>query len=146
MSAVPEVVDGLVALLRAHPGLSGVQVLDGPPVEEVQQDALVVAYTPVGADAADSSIEVAGMSGDAETVRIRGLATAWRGDEQNISAVRARSYELVGEVRAALKNDLRIGGAAARGRVTSTTYMPEQTTRGAIADVAFTVTVERFLR
>lgn len=145
MSAVPQVISALIAVLQAHPGLSGVQIVDGPPVVELQQDAILIGFTPVGTEAASTDEEPSGLKGDRETIRIQNLATAWRGNEQDISAVRARSYELLAEVRTALKGNLRINDTAARGRITRTGYMPEQTTKGAIADVSFTITVDGFL-
>jgi hypothetical protein len=131
------VVDALVATLRA--ALPGVAVIDGQPLSLDQPDVIVVGFSAErpAVEVTQERLDLHG--GRQEQMSIVCLASAWRGDT-SISAVRARSVELLDLVQAALAADTRLGGAARRCEIGMDLLLDQaQTKDGATATVEFTV-------
>lgn len=145
MSSVPDVMDELLVVLPAWPDLSGWQFVDGPPVVELENDVIAVGFNLTG-DAIEFRQNPSGMSGDRESYDIHGIASAYTGNEDEMSETRRRAFEAVKAIRAALKENLTVNGKAVRAKVTTGNYEPSQTTDGLVVDVRFTLSVDAFLR
>lgn len=145
MSTVPDVMDELLTVLSVWPDLSMWQFLDGPPVEELSNDIIVLGFNLSG-DAVEYRQNPSGLSGDRESYDIHGIASAYTGNEGDVSATRRRAFDAVAAIRAALKSNLTANGKAVRIRVTTGNYEPNQTTQGLVVDVQFVLSVDAFLR
>ncbi|MCT9932449.1 hypothetical protein N5079_19800 [Planotetraspora sp. A-T 1434] len=146
-SRAPAVIDALVALLQAAPGLSGVTVFDGPTVTAASiRDLITVGWD--GDDDNDEAVQSdqawAGLGAKSkdETLLITCAAIAWRG-ETDVKPVRDRAYALVGEVETALRSDPSLGfpPPTTVAFATGNAYQ-RQTDGGAEARVVFTVAVQ----
>lgn len=104
-SRVPAAVDALLAILRAAPGLAGVDIVDGPPsVNLTELRRIHVGWQP-GADAAVSlqqSFNAAGARTRDEAFEIACYAEARAGDK-DMKARRDEVFALIGEVETALR-------------------------------------------
>jgi hypothetical protein len=142
MSAIPAVLDALRAGLTV--ATPGVQILDGPPVEEVQGDVIAIGWDPDPDGAGVEATEApAGLSGSREEFDVLGAASSWTGDT-DIKARRDRAFALVAAIRDELKRDPHVGGTCAQARLRVTDYVPAQTTKGAVVTVTFRVSVVAF--
>lgn len=146
-STVPAVLDAILALLRASPDLSGVQVVDGQPLR-TDPDVVCIGFT---GNAGESSVESTRTveqlkrQPDREQYEITSLASSWSGATDPV-AVRNRAYELLDVVAAELAKDPRLGGLVTEVRLSSDRFAQEQTSKGAVATVMFTITVNAFTR
>ncbi|WP_084963753.1 hypothetical protein [Thermoactinospora rubra] len=110
---VPAIINALVTLLSADPGLAG-KVVDGPPVtNDPLNEAVFIGYdgNPEGdGQAAESTQEWAGIGQRKrdETVQITCAVVVWRGSTK-VQPVRQRVYELLGEVGEVLRADPSLG-------------------------------------
>lgn len=147
VSTVPAVLDELVA--RARIALPGVQVLDGGPHRDTEDDVVAIGFrVPAGAAAVEDTRtrEQLASSPDRERYEISCLASSWRGSEHDAKAVRDRVYEMIDALAAELERDPRLGGLVMRARLSTGMLAQEQTTKGAVATVAFVVAVDAFAR
>lgn len=112
-SRAPAIIDALVALCEAAPGLTEVTIHDGP---QPTSDPLKAVVT-IGWDgdedndqAVDASQEWAGLGAKAkdESLLVTCAALAWHG-ETTTKPVRDRAYELVAVVEDALRADPSLG-------------------------------------
>lgn len=142
MSAIPAVLDALVAVLRDAPALAGVQVLDGQPVVETEPDVIAVGFSPERV-AVEGTDAVAGLNTEREAFDVVGLASSWRGDP-DIKVVRDRAFALLSAITSTLKANPRLDGTCALARVSVLAYAQEQTDKGPVATVEFQVHVEAF--
>lgn len=104
-SAVPGALTALLAILRAAPDLSGVQVIDGPPTTDMADpDIIAVGWSPDGDQSAQltQAFNAAGARTRDEEFEITGWIDCWRGDSE-FSAVRNRAFELLATIEAALR-------------------------------------------
>lgn len=104
-SAVPGAIDALVARLQAASALEGVNVLDGPPVDDIATvDYLAVGWSGGEDQAAEivQDFNAAGARTRNEEFHIACVIDVWSGDD-GIAAVRARAFEIFGVVETELR-------------------------------------------
>ncbi|MFF7200519.1 hypothetical protein [Streptomyces sp. NPDC008141] len=105
VSAVPGAIDALLAILRAAPGLQGVQVLDGPPTgDQSAKDYVAVGYQPETDEAVQitQSFAYAGARTRDEQAVVLGWIDTWTGD-RDMHARRTRAFELLGVIELAIR-------------------------------------------
>jgi hypothetical protein len=113
-SRAPAAIDALAALFAAAPGLSGVEVVDGPTVTgDPLHEALFVGYDgdPDGAGEAVTFEQTwAGLGAKAkdETFAITCAVVAWGGDTA-VREIRLRAFALLAEVENILRADPSVG-------------------------------------
>lgn len=147
-SRVPEVLDALVALWSATPGLEDV-VVDGPaPFEGADLEVLSVGHD--GGDdgeATDSLISPEGLGSrpDREQVTVTCLSSVLNG-AGDMREARVRAYELLSLAAEALTTDHTLGGTVMRAHLQNVALSQEQTVSGALAQLTFTVACDAFTR
>lgn len=142
----PAVVDALVALLRAHPSLAGVDVLDGPPVgEPTGHDVICVGHGLDDDDDTSGAVRWQPHSTGgvlAEDCDVRLVVQAVIGDT-TLSAARTRAFALMDVVHAALRGDWTVGGldGVIAVDLSAGTIRQDQTGLGCGCRIEATVTV-----
>lgn len=148
-SAVPAAVDALLAILRAAAGLSGVSILDGPPVtggDITDPDLLFVGWQP-GSEAAASltqSFNAAGARTRDESFEVACYAEARSGDT-DMAARRTRAFVIVAEVETAIRATVAapalptLSGTVLWAHLTTGNLVQVQTDKGSVAGVLFTI-------
>lgn len=104
-SAVPAAIDALLEILRAAPALAGVQIVDGPPVDDqAVPDQLCVGYQPDEGESAAMSQDFAyaGARRRDEDGAISCWLEAWSGDKE-MRPRRLRAFELLAVVEDVLR-------------------------------------------
>lgn len=143
-TSIPRVIDALVALFRAAPGLGadGVQVIDGQPAVAMDPDLIVVGYSPVRPTTEITQArQNLAATRDQEQYDLVCLASSERGDP-DMQAVRDRVAELVDAMNTALMADRRLGGACLHAQMTVATWEQAQTESGpaVTAEVLISIT------
>lgn len=127
--------------------LEGVQVADGPQVNsDPSSEWLFVGYDGAeGSEFAEGAVAEQTLmtfaKGKQETPEIKCAAVAVRGDP-DIASARQRALAIMSAAEDALRNDMTLGGLVMHAYVSTITYIPTQTDRGAKARVWFTVTYQ----
>lgn len=144
LSAVPGVIDALTAGLATP--LPAASIIDGPVGRrELKPDAVVIGIGPPTTSVDGQQVRQ-GLSLRAnETFTLHCIASSISGDT-NMKAVRDRAYALVAAVEGFLRSDPTLGGAADLVSLgEDLTLMQDQTQDGAVAEVAFDITVKAWL-
>lgn len=142
MSAVPVVLDALVALFGAR--LAGTQVVDGPVTASIAGDVVAVGVTPEDSTDVQSTEDIAGLGAVQESFDVLCVARSWSGND-GVKAQRDRTYLLLAAVKAAVAADESLGGAVTRARFAGSTYNPWRTDTGQlVVDVTFRISVDTF--
>lgn len=147
-SAVPDAIDGLLALLVPAPVLTGVRVIDGPPPSTnfSEPDRLYVGWTPGAEQAVDIQQEFA--SAGARTRDENAAVSCYleaRDGGGDMGWCRRRAFELLAVVENLLRaTDANptaptLGGAVLWAELTAGAYSQDQGPDGAYAGLAFTV-------
>lgn len=147
VSTVPACLSALVAAARR--ALPGVQVVDGQPSDDIDDDLLMVGFTGEPGEAAVTSTRAQQQgtpAPDRESYDVTCLAASWHGHHDDPVGVRVRAYELVNALAAELAADTTLGGTVGRSRISTDSFAQAQTERGATAVVRFVVHVEAFTR
>jgi hypothetical protein len=147
-SAVPGAITALLAILRADAGLTGVQVLDGPPVgDQSDQDYVAVGWQ----DGSEESVQIvqdfasAGARTRDENFAILCWLDTWTGDS-DVSARRVRAFELLAVVENAIRASggsptaPTMNGSVQWAHLTNAVLKQANTQDGVRAGIAFTVT------
>lgn len=143
MTAVPAVIDALLAALRVAPGLVGVRVIDGPWLDRPSEpDVIVVGWTPDEGPAVDQVDTGGGLDSTRQSFDLVNLASAWRGGT-DMKTARDRADQLIEAVRGELTRDPTIGGAASWARL-STLSLSQYQTSGSEVAVEFAIRVTAF--
>lgn len=146
-SRTPEIIAVLVQRFTLWPDLQGVVVHDGPVVtDKAPREVLSVGYTGVeGEPDIDAQTAFEGLAGspDRETCQIK-CAIGVLDGSTDITVPRARAYELLAAVTAAIGSDRTLNGVVLRAGVTSAALNQTQTDRGAQAVIVFTVASDAF--
>ncbi|MFE7347522.1 hypothetical protein [Streptomyces fimicarius] len=148
MSRVPELIDALVAALRADEGLAGVVVTDGPEVTAgAVPDWIVVGFDGDGDgdfQAASSVQDWASLGTDrTEQFQLTVAVIALRGDT-DVKAARDRVYALAAPVRALLWADPSLGLPSLQVGVGAAQLSQVQTEQGVQAVLLLTLAGEAF--
>ncbi|MEU6490390.1 hypothetical protein ABZ890_08350 [Streptomyces sp. NPDC046984] len=147
-SRVPAAVDAFLAILRAAPNLSEVDIVDGPPVTDLTiAKRIHVGWQPGESMAVPltQDFNSAGARTRDEDFTINGYAEAWAGDT-DMQARRTEVFALLGEVEIALRatneapNAPTLNGTVLWAHLTAGDLTQAQTTDGSMAGVAFAVT------
>jgi hypothetical protein len=146
MSTVPAAINALVAVANGL-GLVGTAVIDGPKVGNPNtQEALTIGFQD---EQTETVVEVEyGSEGMAvarerEQYNVNCAAMVLRGSAKMPEA-RTRSYEILAAFGAGLLADHTLGGAVMSATIGSATLAEQQTPKGAIATVKFTVQIDAF--
>jgi hypothetical protein len=145
-STVPAVLDALVQ--RFTLAIPDAHVSDGQPVN-LYDDMVMVGFngTPGGTSVTDArDREQMTSSPDREQYEITSVASAWKGVEDDVKAVRDRAYELVDAMAAELARDPQIGGLVMSVRLSSGNLAQYFTEDGVSVDVTVTISVDAFTR
>lgn len=147
-SAVPGAIAALLAMLRSESGLSGVQVVDGPPTDDQSDaDLIAVGWSLEGDLAAEvvQEFNAAGARTRDENFDIACWLDTWSGDH-DFAACRARAYELLAVVENAIRASgasptaPTLNGAVQWAHLTRYTLRQSLTDQGAQVSVPFTIT------
>lgn len=128
-----------IKFLGHHPE---VDVLDGPSIDDIGQDVVAIGISAEDLSM-DSSFEIAGLCTDRETFDLVCLVRSWTGDA-DLSARRARCFELFRSIAELIKSDPRLGNTVARARIAGISYNPARLPEGAVASLTFRVRIEAF--
>lgn len=143
VSALPGFLTAVVASLVAAPALSGVQVVDGPPVESTTAREVVA----VGISTVDVSVESnltdAGLGSRRDGIDVPCMVRVWSGDAA-LPPLRDRAFALLAAVEAVLAADRTVGGTVTRARVMSLVYNPIRGPEGTAVELEFPIRVDAF--
>lgn len=137
---VVAVLDALLIEIGIAPALSGVQIFDGPPVAEIDHDAIAVGVSIDDATGATGTTRPGYGTDRTETFDITGFTQAWSGDV-DIAARRARAFALLDALRSLLIADPSVGGTCQQAVMTRWAYRPVQGPAGSLAVVNFGIRV-----
>jgi len=144
-SRVPDLIDNFLAVLKAAPGLSDVQVVDGPLVSGTAvREQLFVGYDadPEGeAQAASTTQTWAGLGAKAKNEDIElTCAVLVRKGSTDVRTLRVRVYEIFAEVEAVVRADPSLGlPPPSVCAVTDTSFRTPQTPDGIEGRLLFTL-------
>ena len=137
---IAQVIDTLLALCATSTGL---QVTDGPHLGELMDEAICLGFTD-GPERPGYAVAVRRQEGMgrprlAEDFTVRSLLTISSGDT-DMSALRGRAADLLGQIDTALRDDVVHGGAWDRAALGGEMeWIPIQHSAGATVNVFFTV-------
>jgi hypothetical protein len=147
-SAVPGTITALLEILRASTSLDGVDVIDGPPVDDVAtSDFLAVGWTGSDEQQAVESVQdfnAAGARTRNEDFTIASVIDVWSGDD-GFAAVRDRAFGILAVVEQELRatntapDAPTLNGAVMWAHVTRTQLRQYFTDQGARVALGFTV-------
>jgi hypothetical protein len=136
---IADAITNLHALVSTH--LANVEptvrVFDGQPVEDVAQEAVVIAMTAEEL-ATDGLINDAGLYAFEENFDINCLIRVWSGDS-DLPRLRSRAEGLYRVVRDQVQAHQTLNGAVTRARVASVQYSPMRIPDGTVVQMAFRV-------
>jgi hypothetical protein len=147
-SAVPGAMTALLAILRAAPALSGVQVIDGPPTTDMADpDIVAVGWAPDDGQSAQlvQAFNAAGARTRDEDFEITGYIDCWRGDHE-FGTVRERAFALLAVIESAIRASgadptaPTLNGAVMWAHLTAGVLRQSFTDQGTRAALTFTVT------
>lgn len=143
VSTIPAVLDYLVAGIQAR--MPDLQVADGQPIT-TEDDLICIGFTGTPGEAAIvNTLSQQGLARepDREAYEITSVASAWDGGT-DAKAVRDRVFGFLGEVADFLAKDPMLGGLVMKTRMATEALAPEQTSKGAVATVQFTIAIDAF--
>lgn len=147
VSTVPACLAALVAATRR--ALPGVQVVDGQPSSDIDDNLVMIGFTGEPGEQAvvsTRSQQQGTPSPDRESYDVTCLSAAWGGHDDKPEPVRNTAYGFVNAIAAELAQDGTLGGVIGRSRVSADSFAQAQTEHGASAVVRFVVHVEAFTR
>ncbi|MFD7709473.1 hypothetical protein [Streptomyces sp. NPDC059786] len=146
-SAVPGAMAALLEILRAADGLTGVDVIDGPPVDDVAtSDFLAVGWSGSDEQGVESAqdFNAAGARTRDEDFTIGCVIDVWSGDDA-FATVRGRAFDLLGVVEEAIRatgpnpEAPTLNGAVLWAHLTRASLRQSFTDQGARVALGFTV-------
>jgi hypothetical protein len=151
MSTIPAALDALVAL--AQSAWPDVQVLDGGPTVQIEDDVICIGYSGSTEDPDVRSTlarEQLDMQPDLERYDVMCMVSAWRGDAHDADdqpaarSTRTRAFELLAGLRAGLAEDSRLGGAVMMARMSTLDMIADQTPAGPVCTIRCVVHIDAF--
>lgn len=141
-STAPAAITALVALWKARPGLSGVDVHDGQPMSQSSADYICVGHDPADPLTAVEGGQVpASLGNRARTETYDVLCSlASTSGATDMAERRARAMALFAEVEAAVRADVTLSGAVMTAQVGTYSLIQEQTNQGSAAGLRFRIT------
>lgn len=144
ITALPQVIDGLLASLRASSGLTGVRIFDGIEIDGSYPGDFIA----VGHDGSDDgevsvsnttqSFQQLGNFKQFEDGQVECFLSTWDGGT-SITARRSRAASLISAVDTAIRADVSLGGSCLYSQIASFQFVYLQTTNGAAVNINFTV-------
>ncbi len=147
VSTAPAVLDAMVVRFTA--ALPDVEVLDGGPVREYEDDLVCVGFTSVPGEPTVEDTrtrEQMTTDPDRESYDVTSICSSWQGNQTDAKKVRDRAYEILDAIAAELASDQTLGGLVMRARLISHLFQQEQTLKGAVATIRFVIHVDAFTR
>lgn len=143
-SAVATVADALIANWTALPGLTGVEVVDGPrPEAPGPGDLVVLGHNGDPESTAEVTVtqELASLDGSSrwETGVVPCCVVSQSGDT-DLSARRARAFALLAAIETSVRADLTLGGLVLSAQITSAGARQLQNGAGSAVVVPFEIT------
>jgi len=147
-SALPAAIDALVSILDASSGLAGVDVVDGPPADDVAtNDFLAVGWSGTEDQAAEIVQDFNAVGGRTrnEELTIACVIDVWSGDD-GFATVRDRAFAILGAVETALRStDLSpeaptLNGTVLWAHLTTGDVSQQQSNDGALVGLNFSLT------
>lgn len=155
VSTIPAVLDKLVVVHRLAvagmtlPDRLPVQVLDGGPHKDTDPEVMAVGFTGIaGETAVESTLTIEQMTAEPSRERydVTCLASSWLGEQKDPKLVRDRLYALLNAVAAEIARDQTLGGLLMRAHISSQLFAPQQTGKGAVANVRYVVHCDGYTR
>jgi len=144
----PAAISGLLTVLKAEPGLAGVEIHDGPAVTaSAALEAIIVGWYGIKGDAlaVEAEITSAGLTAHpGREVYAILCAVMVRDGSGDIAAARTRAYALVSSCGSAIAADQKLGGAVMLARLGRVSLQQIQDDAGALAIIEFTVPCDAF--
>jgi hypothetical protein len=144
----PAAISALLAAFSHEPGLSGVEIHDGPAVTaSAALEAIIVGWYGIKGDALAVEAEITSAALTAHPGReIYAIlcAVMVRDGSGDIAAARTRAYALVSACGSAIAADQKLGGAVMLARLGRVSLQQIQDDQGALAIVEFTVPCDAF--
>lgn len=145
-SRVPAVLDALVSIWSAAPGLGDI-VQDGPiPLQGAGTEVLTVGYDG-GQEgiSVDGALEFASLCPEPqrEAFTVVCLIAVLNGSG-DVRAARVRAYELLSAASAAVTADITLGGVVIEAGVTSQSLRQLQADNGALVKLGFSIACDAF--
>ncbi|MEV0441807.1 hypothetical protein AB0I84_05850 [Streptomyces spectabilis] len=146
-TALPAAITQILAILRADTGLTGVEVLDGPPASDQSASEYVsIGWAPDSEESAQftQAFAYAGARRRDEDLLILCYLVAWSGDTDT-AAVRTRLFELLAVIENALRatdaapTNPTLNGSVLWAHIVRGQLQQAQTSQGARAGLAFTI-------
>lgn len=149
-TTVPAVLDYLYKQLK--PLFSDVTVTDGmPTVGEAQaHNILCIGFSGIPGEPAISTNtrtrEQLATNPDRESYEITCIASSWQGNNTNTQKVRNKVFEIIDRLNEYLVEDSQLGLLVMRARLNDDQYAQEQTTKGAVVTVRFSISIDAMTR
>lgn len=146
-SALPGALTQILTILRADAGLTGVEVIDGPPVSDQSGTEYVsIGWQPDSEESAQfaQDFNAAGARTRDEDLLILGYLYTWSGDT-DIAAVRTRLFELLAVIEDALRatnaapTKPTLNGSVLWAHIIRGQLQQANTSQGARTGLAFTI-------
>jgi len=141
-STIPAAIARLVALFKARPGLAGVDVHDGPPMQAGSGDYICVGHDPAdpltAVEGGQTPASLGNRAREEVYAVLCSLATA--SGDTDMGARRTRAMALFAEVEAAVRADVTLAGAVRTAQVGDYTLVQEQSRNGSAAGLRFRIT------
>lgn len=146
-SAVPGAITALLAILRADAGLSGVEVVDGPPTGDMSAPEYVAVGWQLDGEESVQIVQdfnAAGARTRDEDFAILCWLETWTGDS-DVSARRVRAFELLAVVENAIRASggsptaPTLDGSVLWSHLTNAVLKQANTDQGVRVGVAFTI-------
>lgn len=139
-TTIPLLVPRLVTLIRQS--VDPVQVINGPrAAQDIENDAVLVALTPMGAEAIATTSTDNGLGGRrSENFTVWNLVSCYHGDE-DVDGLYARAGAILTDIETGLAVPDALAGVADDLQLgTDMTWTPAQFAQGVALEVSFTIT------
>lgn len=146
-TTIPAVLDYLYEGLQTPLGGYGVMVTDGMPDAHQANvpDIFCVGFSGIPGEPAINSntrtTEQLSRSPDQESYDILCVASSWHGNNTETKSLRDTAYGIVDVVNEFLMKDHTLGGLVMRARISDDQYAQEQTSKGAVVTVRFSIQI-----
>jgi hypothetical protein len=138
MSIVPAALAALTSRIR-NLNLTGVQVFDGPPTEDVGQEVIAIGLL-VEEVGIEGRSRQAGLRTRQETHELGCVVAVGTGDT-DLAPVRERVYELFDVISSVIDQDRTLDKTVHLASITTSTYTPDRSEYGVVASIEFTVQI-----
>lgn len=143
-STIPYAIDGLLTLFKTKNGMAKLQIIDGQPTVDLESDYLAIGYS--------SSLGIPAVSGSQapyaignlrriETYDIACEASSFNGSFV-MKKARDRAFQIFGYVEEVVRADGTLNASIMFGDIGNIQVEQTQTSKGAVCNVNFTISVK----